>query len=119
MRETSVLLFALALAGCTRADDAARAARSDAGGEGPAASAPAGPPVHTGHARYRCAEGHRVEVVDDIARVTLRNGTVVDLPRSAQATGTLYAGEALEFTVIGEAAQLARDEGDHWACTVE
>ena len=106
MRDLTILLLALALAGCTRADEDAREAR---GNGTPAATAPAGPSADTGRARYRCAEGHRVEVVDDTARVTLRNGTVVDLPRSAQATGTLYAGQALEFTVIGEAAQLAQD----------
>jgi hypothetical protein len=116
MRDLTILLLALAVAGCTRADDDAR---EGPGGVASAGTAPAGPSADTGRARYRCADGHRVEVVDDTARVTLRNGTVVDLPRSAQATGTLYAGQALEFTVIGEAAQLARDEGAHWACMVE
>ena len=126
MRATTILLLAGLLAGCSRSDEAAPAAAptgtADASAPGlpnaaPAATSPAD--AHAARVRFRCADGHRVELVDGSARVTLRSGTVVLLPRSTRATGTLYAGEALEFTVVGEGAQLAQDEGAHWACTAE
>jgi len=70
--------------------------------------------------RYRCGDDYRVEVVDaDSARVTLQDGQIVTLPRSPDRARTLYAGEALEFSIDDATAQLARDEGGSWPCTAE
>ena len=70
--------------------------------------------------RYRCGDDYRVEVVDaDSARVTLQDGRVVTLPRSADRSRTMYAGEALEFSIDDATAQLSGDEGGNWPCTAE
>lgn len=67
--------------------------------------------------RYRCDQGHRVDIVNgDIARVTLADGRVVDVERVAGSAPPRYAGIALSFEVGSEGAMLGQDETGGFAC---
>lgn len=67
--------------------------------------------------RYRCEQGHRVDIVGgNNARVTLADGRVVDIPRVADSTPPRYAGVSLSFEVGSEGAMLGQDEAGGFAC---
>lgn len=66
---------------------------------------------------YRCEAGAEVVVTGDTARVVLPDGRSVDLNRGAGRDTMEFAGEALSFSVSGEAAVLTQDEGGRFPCT--
>lgn len=67
---------------------------------------------------YSCEGGHNVAIIDGgaVARVALGDGRVIDLPRSADQTPPLYAGEALEFAVTSNGGMLGQDEVGGSSC---
>ncbi len=67
---------------------------------------------------YSCEGGHKVAIIDGgaVARVSLGDGRVVDLPRSADQTPPRYAGEALEFAVTSNGGMLGQDEVGGSSC---
>lgn len=66
---------------------------------------------------YRCEGGAEVVVTGDTARVVLPDGRSVTLARGASRDTMEFVGEALSFSVSGEAAVLTQDEGGRFACT--
>jgi hypothetical protein len=67
--------------------------------------------------RYRCNQGHRVDIFSgDVARVTLADGRVVDIERVDGSAPPRYAGVALSFEVGSEGAMLGQDETGGFAC---
>ena len=67
--------------------------------------------------RYRCDQGHRVDIVGgDTARVTLADGRTVDIPRVAGSAPPRYAGEALSFEIGNDGATLGQDEVGGFPC---
>lgn len=112
------------VAGCNRADDPNReapAVSSDAV-PAPADTAPAPTDADTSAVvtmRYRCGE-HRIDVMGNHhARVTMPEGSVIELAHVADSSPPLFSGEALEFSIDGSGAQLAQDEGASWPCSAE
>jgi hypothetical protein len=67
--------------------------------------------------RYRCEQGHRVDIVGgNSARITLADGRIVDIPRVADSAPPRYAGIALSFEVGSEGGTLGQDEVGGFAC---
>ncbi|MFC5577360.1 hypothetical protein ACFPOA_04935 [Lysobacter niabensis] len=61
--------------------------------------------------RYACEHGHSVAIVrGEIARVSLADGRVIEIPRIADSSPPRYAGVALSFDVGSEGATLGQDE---------
>lgn len=117
---TLAILAAVALSSCARgpepeaATNTDDAALSDAGTTTAAGDAPAMVTM-----RYSCPEGYEVALMGDAARVTTGDGQTIALSRVAGSAPPLYSGEALQFAVGTEDAQLARDGGGQWSCRPE
>jgi membrane-bound inhibitor of C-type lysozyme len=118
-----VLPLAILIAGCkptvpppeheaaTRTETAELRAQTTASTPGPDASS------DSITMRYRCEQGHRVDIVGgDSARVTLADGRVVDIPRVADSAPPRYSGIALSFEVSSDGATLGQDEVGGFAC---
>lgn len=107
------------LAGCNRADDPDRAAPAVASDAVPAPADTAPAPADAITMRYNCGE-HRIDVMgNDHARVTMSDDRVIELAHVADSSPPLFSGEALEFSIDGDGAQLAQDEGASWPCSAE
>lgn len=65
---------------------------------------------------YRCDGGFEVVVTGDTAQVALSDGGGVSLTRGASRDSMEFAGEALSFSVAGDAAVLTQAEGGRFAC---
>lgn len=68
--------------------------------------------------RFDCESGHKVELVGkDLARVTLADGRVIELPRKSDGIAE-YRGEALSFDLddSGRSGVLGQDEVGGFAC---
>lgn len=120
MRNSSLLVTAFIavclLPGCNRADDSDRAAPAVASDPVPA---PADATSDAVTMRYDCGE-HRIDVMgNDHARVTMSDGRVIELAHVADSSPPLFSGDALEFSIDGDGAQLAQDEGASWPCSAE
>lgn len=111
----STLVAALALGGCNRTGS--DPATTTPPGELPADTTAPVPDDGTVSMRYSCGDGYRVAIMGDVARVATVDGRQIDLQRVADSSPPLYAGEALEFAIGSQDAQLAQDEGAHWTCT--
>ena len=80
--------------------------------ETPATTAPA-----TVTMRYACGGNNAVEILStDLARVTLADGRVVEVPLVAGSSPPAYVGEAVAFSVGNTGGQLSQEEGGHWDC---
>lgn len=66
--------------------------------------------------RYSCEGGFQVAILGETARVTTRDGRVIDLSRVPDRSPPLFAGEALEFSVEADGAVLGQDEGGPFPC---
>lgn len=144
MRPRSLLftaVAALALSACDRSADptvpvpvAEGAADSATGAEAAGAPAPvapaalpaesgAGPGAQMGASgadirAFTCESDHQVELVgDELARVTLADGRVIELPRKPDGVAE-YRGEALTFDIDedGGGGVLGQDEVGGFAC---
>ena len=97
---------------------------AEAAGRG--GSAPTGAPVGDSDAaseddgitmRYDCEQGHSVALVrGEIARVSLADGRVVEIPRIAGSSPPRYSGVALSFDVGSDGATLGQHEVGGFAC---
>ena len=85
-----------------------------------AEATPAAAPTETGQSvmDYTCEGGHGVAIIDkgEVARVTLSDGSTIDLPRDADQTPPSYAGEALAFAVTSTGGMLDQDEVANFPC---
>lgn len=67
--------------------------------------------------RYTCDQGHSVAIVRGaIARVSLADGRVVEIPRIADSSPPSYSGVALSFEVGSTGATLGQHEVGGFAC---
>ena len=120
-----LLLAALGAASCRK--PATPDAEAPAIGHEPA-TAPAAPPggraAQTPGAtgaditmRYACEQGHSVAIVrGEIARVSLADGRVAEIPRVANSAPPRYSGVALSFDVGTDGATLGQHEVGGFAC---
>lgn len=87
--------------------------------ESPPPDAPTPPMAEGADIIYTCEDGSELRITYAAGRVnvTLADGNVVPLPRSAQqAGGEIYAGEALVLHRLGNVVELQQDEGDKRRC---
>lgn len=85
----------------------------------PPPDAPTPPMADGADITYTCEDGSelRITYVAGRANVTLADGNVVSLPRSAQqAGGEIYAGEALVLHRLGNVVELQQDEDGKRRC---
>jgi hypothetical protein len=67
--------------------------------------------------RYACEHGHSVAILrGEIARVSLADGRVVEIPRVADSAPPHYSGVALSFDVGSDGATLGQHEVGGFAC---
>ena len=67
--------------------------------------------------RYTCDQGHAVAIVrGEIARVSLADGRVLEIPRIADSSPPSYSGVALSFEVGSSGATLGQHEVGGFAC---
>jgi hypothetical protein len=67
--------------------------------------------------RYACDQGHSVAIVrGEIARVSLADGRVLEIPRIADSSPPSYSGVALSFEVGSTGATLGQHEVGGFAC---
>lgn len=90
-------------------------------GNDPGAAGPTAPAIAVDDGdlrRFDCESGHTVELVgEDLARVTLADGRVIELPRKSNGIAE-YRGEALSFDLddSGRGGVLGQDEVGGFAC---
>lgn len=123
MRRSSVVLCSclamLALSACDRTadNDIAPPVTAETGPSNePGTPDTPAPGDDTASMRYSCGGGYSVAIMGDTARVTTQDGRTIDLPRVADRSPPLFAGEALEFSVDGDGAVLGQDEGGPFPC---
>ena len=67
--------------------------------------------------RYACEHGNSVAIVrGQVARVSLADGRVVEIPRIADSSPPRYADVALSFEVGSDGATLGQDEAGVLGC---
>jgi hypothetical protein len=67
--------------------------------------------------RYTCEQGHSAAIArGGIARVSLADGRVVEIPRIADSSPPRYSGVALSFAVGSDGATLGQHEVGGFAC---
>jgi len=70
--------------------------------------------------RYRCESGLKVTIMrGETARISLADGRVVEIERTAESSPPSYRGEAVAFEVGGDGATLAQDDVGAFDCTAE
>ncbi|GAB6196656.1 hypothetical protein [Lysobacter xanthus] len=67
-------------------------------------------------ASFTCDGGHRVEIGDLVAVVTLKDGRRVQIARDPD-DAFRFRGEALAFRMTDGKGELSQDEGGTFACT--
>lgn len=117
------LVAACALIGCKRPGDETASASPttmDDPGTTAAGTAPP-PPTDDGVSmRYRCDGGHAIAIVrGELARVTLADGRVVEIPRIADSAPPAYRGEALSFEIGSDGGTLGQDEVGGFDCRAD
>lgn len=67
---------------------------------------------------YTCEGDHAVAIIEkgEVARVSLADGSTIDLPRNPDQTPPSYAGEALAFAVTSTGGTLDQDEAGSFPC---
>ena len=114
-----ILLVSSCIAGCdTRQDDAATNAVAPAAAEDPSSAQATANPDADVTARYTCEAGTNVAMLrDGHARVSLPDGSSVDLARIAGSQPAVFTGSSLYFTIGDRGAHLSQqDETNELAC---
>lgn len=114
-----ILLAASSITGCsTRQDDAATNAVAPAATEDPSPAQAAANQDADVTARYTCEAGTSVAMLrDGHARVSLPDGSSVDLARIAGSQPAVFTGSSLYFTIGDRGAHLSQqDETNELAC---
>ena len=124
-------LAALTVASCQKAVPSADEVRvaKPSSGESATTSIPAGdavaatvksapePTSDSITMRYTCDQGHSVAIVRGaIARVSLADGRVIEIPRISDSSPPSYSGVALSFEVGSNSATLGQHEVGGFAC---
>lgn len=118
-----ILVATCALIGCKRPDDGTANTPPPATADPDATTADTTTPPATGDGvtmRYLCDGGHAVAIVrGELARVTLADGRVVEIPRIADSAPPAYRGEALSFEVGSDGGTLGQHEVGGFDCRAD